>query len=155
MPAAARRCGAWRWLVVMSSAKQKQQLHHQQLTNGNTILKTFTCPEFLDLFKFIYKSLSYWIILANNRPTTPWTAIRMTAMVSPLRQQQVSPLSPRSPTRSLGAIRAWLLCSTCLRLMRRARRQLVSLRSARSAIMTTVTVPTVNRKLGTMTRGAV
>jgi hypothetical protein len=37
----------------------------------------------------------------------------MKAMVSPSRQQQVSPLSPRSPTRSLGAIRAWLLCSTC------------------------------------------
>jgi hypothetical protein len=29
----------------------------------------------------------------------------MTAMVSPSRQQQVSPLRPRSPTRSLGAIR--------------------------------------------------
>ncbi len=40
-----------------------------------------------------------------TRPTTPWTAIPMTAMVSSLRQQQVSPLSPRSPTRSLGAIR--------------------------------------------------
>jgi hypothetical protein len=34
LPAAARRWGAWRWLVVVSSAKQKQQLHHQQLTNG-------------------------------------------------------------------------------------------------------------------------
>jgi hypothetical protein len=40
-------------------------------------------------------------------PTTPWTAVAMTAMVSPSRQQQVSPLSLRSPTRSLGAIRAW------------------------------------------------
>ncbi len=40
------------------------------------------------------------------QPTTPWTAIAMTAMVSPLRQQQVSPLSPRSPTISLRAIRA-------------------------------------------------
>ncbi len=51
------------------------------------------------------------------RRTTPWTAATMTAMVSPLRQQQVSPLSPRSPARSLEAIRAWLLCSLCLRLM--------------------------------------
>jgi hypothetical protein len=42
----------------------------------------------------------------STRPTTPWTAVAMTAMVSPLRQQQVSPLSPRSPSRSLGAIRA-------------------------------------------------
>jgi hypothetical protein len=39
-----------------------------------------------------------------SQPTTPWTAVAMTAMVSPSRQQQVSPLSPRSPTRSLGAI---------------------------------------------------
>ncbi len=49
--------------------------------------------------------------------TTPWTAIAMTAMVSPSRQQQVSPLSPRSPTRSLRAIRAWPSCSSCSRLM--------------------------------------
>jgi hypothetical protein len=42
-----------------------------------------------------------------TRPTTPWTAVVMTAMISPSRHQQVSPLSPRSPTRSLGAIRAW------------------------------------------------
>jgi hypothetical protein len=52
-----------------------------------------------------------------SRRTTPWTAIAMTAMGSPSRQQQVSPLSPRSPTRSLGAIRAWPSCSPCLRLM--------------------------------------
>ncbi len=52
-----------------------------------------------------------------TRPTTPWTAVAMTAMASPLRQQQVSPLSPRSPTRSLGAIRAWPLCRPCSRLM--------------------------------------
>ena len=38
------------------SARQ-QQLHHQQLTNGSTILKTFTFPEFLDLFKLIYSIL--------------------------------------------------------------------------------------------------
>ncbi len=49
--------------------------------------------------------------------TKPWTGITMTAMVSPLRQQQVSPLSPRSPTRSLGVIRAWPSCSPCSRLM--------------------------------------
>jgi hypothetical protein len=42
-----------------------------------------------------------------TRPTTPWTAVTTTAIVSPSRQQQVSPLSPRSPTKCLGAIRAW------------------------------------------------
>jgi hypothetical protein len=51
-----------------------------------------------------------------TRPTTPWTAIAMTAIVSPSRQQQVSPLNPRSPTRSLEVIRAWPLCRPCLRL---------------------------------------
>jgi hypothetical protein len=86
------------------------------------------------------------------KPTTPWTAIAMTAMVSPSRQQQVSPLSPRSPTRSLGAMRAWPSCRSCLRLMQNARRKQISLRSARSATMTPVTVPIVNRKLGTATR---
>jgi hypothetical protein len=38
-----------------------------------------------------------------TRPTTPWTAVTMTAMASPLRQQQVSSLIPKSPTQSLGA----------------------------------------------------
>jgi hypothetical protein len=70
-PAAAHCCGAWQWLVVVSSAKQKQQLDHQQLTNSSTILKTFTFPEFLDLFKLIYSI--YWInfseyILAMHIP---------------------------------------------------------------------------------------
>jgi hypothetical protein len=59
LPAAARRCGTWQWLVVVPYAKQKQQIHHQQLTNGSTILKTFMFPEFLDLFKLIYRI--YWI----------------------------------------------------------------------------------------------
>jgi hypothetical protein len=62
-PAAALHWGAWQWLVVVSSAKQKQQLHHQQLTNGSTILKTFTFPEFLDLFKLLYSI--FGSILAN------------------------------------------------------------------------------------------
>jgi hypothetical protein len=62
LPAAARPCSTWQWLVVVSSAKQKQQLHHQQLTNGSIILKTFTFPEFLDLFKLIY---SIRLILAK------------------------------------------------------------------------------------------
>jgi hypothetical protein len=44
-PAATHHLGTWRWLVVVSSAKQKQQLHHQQLTNGITIVKTFKFPE--------------------------------------------------------------------------------------------------------------
>ncbi len=86
-----------------------------------------------------------------TRPTIPWTVIAMTAMVSPSRQQQVSPLSPRSPTRSLGAIRAWPSCRPCLRVMQKARRKPVSLRSARNMTMTPVTVPTVNRKLGMAT----
>ncbi len=47
----------------------------------------------------------------STRPTTPQTAIAMTAIVSPSRQQWVSLLSPRSPTRSLGTIRAWPSCS--------------------------------------------
>jgi hypothetical protein len=37
-----------------------------------------------------------------SQRTTPWTAVAMTVMVSPSRQQQVSPLSPRSPTKSGG-----------------------------------------------------
>jgi hypothetical protein len=90
-----------------------------------------------------------------TRLTIPWTAIAMTAMVSSSRQQQVSPLSPRIPTRSLGAIRAWLLCSTCSSTLQKPIRIPVSLRSARSATVTPVTVPTVNRKLGTATQDLV
>jgi hypothetical protein len=41
-------------LVVVSSAKQKQQLHHQQLTNGSTILKTFTFPEFFRVVSHLF-----------------------------------------------------------------------------------------------------
>jgi hypothetical protein len=70
---------------------------------------------------------------------------------SPLRQQQVSPLCPRSPRQNLRVIRALPLCRPCLRYMQRPIRKPVSLRSLRSAIMTPVTVPTVNRKLGTAT----
>jgi hypothetical protein len=54
---------------------------------------------------------------APTRPTTPWNAFAMTATISPLWQQQVSPLSPRSPTRSLGATRVWPLCRPCSRPM--------------------------------------
>jgi hypothetical protein len=64
LPAATRCCGTWPWLVVVSSAKQKQQLHHQQLTNGSTILKTFTFPKFLDSFKLIYSI--FWINFGDN-----------------------------------------------------------------------------------------
>ena len=87
-----------------------------------------------------------------SRRITPWTVVAMTAMASPSRRRQLSPLSPRSPTRSLGATRIWPLCSPCSRLMQRARKKPVSLRSVRSATMTPVTVPIVNRKLGTATR---
>jgi hypothetical protein len=38
---------------------------------------------------------------APTRPTTPWTAVAMSAMVSPSWKLQVSPLSPRNTTRSL------------------------------------------------------
>jgi hypothetical protein len=90
-----------------------------------------------------------------TRPTTPWTAVPMTAMVSSSRWQQVNPLSPRCPTRRLRAKRAWPFCSQCLRLMQKPVRKLVSLRSARSVIMTLGTVKTVNRKLGMATRDLV
>jgi hypothetical protein len=63
LPADARRCNAWRWLVVAISAKQKQQLHHHQLTNGSTILFTFTFPVNLDLFNL--STVSFETILAN------------------------------------------------------------------------------------------
>jgi hypothetical protein len=36
------------------------------------------------------------LMVDPSQCTTPWTAVAMTAMVSPLRQQQVSPLSLRS-----------------------------------------------------------
>jgi hypothetical protein len=62
-PAATCHCGAWQWLVVVFSAKQKQQLHYQQLTNGSTILKTFTVPEFLDLFNL--STVFFGSILTN------------------------------------------------------------------------------------------
>jgi hypothetical protein len=95
---------------------------------------------------------------SNARPTvvlsqriTPWTAVAMTAMVSPSRLQQVSPLTPRCPTRSLGVIRAWPSCSPFLRLMQKARRKLESLRNVRNVTKTPVTVPIVNRKLSTVT----
>jgi hypothetical protein len=48
-------------MVVAYAAKQKQQLHHQQLTNSSTILKTFTSPVNLDLFSTVF----FGSILAN------------------------------------------------------------------------------------------
>jgi hypothetical protein len=68
LPAATRHCNTWQWLVVASSAKQKQQCYHQQLTNGSTILKTFTFPDNLDLFdlskvsfgSILVKGLAIW-----------------------------------------------------------------------------------------------
>jgi hypothetical protein len=64
-PAAARRCNAWQWLIVAFSAKQKQQLDHQQLTNGSTILKMFTTFPFnLNLFN-LSTVLSFGSILTN------------------------------------------------------------------------------------------
>jgi hypothetical protein len=63
LPAAACRYNAWRWLVVVFSAKQKQQLHHQQLTNGSTILFTFTFPVNLDLFYL--STVSFWIYFSE------------------------------------------------------------------------------------------
>ncbi len=96
-PATTRCCSALWWLVVVSSAKQKQQLHHQQLTNGSTILKTFTFPEFLDLFLLTYSI--FWIyfskhILSNLhtkdvafRRTKEWWARR----VSPNTAKKIQP----------------------------------------------------------------
>jgi hypothetical protein len=51
-------------LVVAFSAQQKQQQHHQQLTNGSTILKTFAFPENFNLFNLIYSI--FWINLSKN-----------------------------------------------------------------------------------------
>jgi hypothetical protein len=34
--------------------RKRQQQHHYQCTNGSTIVRTFTSPENLDLFKLIY-----------------------------------------------------------------------------------------------------
>jgi hypothetical protein len=63
LPATACCCNAWRWLVVAFSAEQKQQLHHQQVTNGSTILKAFTFPVNLDLFNL--STVSFGSILAK------------------------------------------------------------------------------------------
>ncbi len=63
LPAAARSCDAWQWLVVASSAKQKQQCHQQQRTSSSTILKTFTCPDNLNYFNL--STVSVGSILAN------------------------------------------------------------------------------------------
>jgi len=49
---------------VVFSAEQKQQLHHQQLTNGSTILKMFTFLVNLDLFH-LSNTVSFGSILAN------------------------------------------------------------------------------------------
>jgi hypothetical protein len=51
-------------------------------------------------------------IVAPTRPTTPWTAVAMTAMVSPLLQQHVSPLSPRSPFKKLGGDKSMTFMKT-------------------------------------------
>jgi hypothetical protein len=126
---------------------------NQYNLNHSTIPKS-TCTFLLDLEAIkgvmVEKRVARHTAILTR--LTPWTAVATTAMVSPLRQQQVRPLSPRSPTRSLGVIRAWPSCRPCLRLMQKARRNEVSLRSARSGTMTPVTVPTVNSKLGTATR---
>jgi hypothetical protein len=63
LPITTRCCNAWKWLVVASSAKHKQQRHHQQLTNSSTILKTFTSPDNLDLFNL--STVSFGSFLAN------------------------------------------------------------------------------------------
>jgi hypothetical protein len=48
-----RRLPLQRFAMVGCFAKQKQQLHHQQLTHGSTILFTFTFPVNLDLFNYL------------------------------------------------------------------------------------------------------
>ena len=62
----ARRCNTWQWLVVGFSAKQKHQLHHQQLTNVSTILQTFTFPVNLDLFNLSTVSFGSILIAIAN-----------------------------------------------------------------------------------------
>jgi hypothetical protein len=63
-PAITHHCHTWQWLGAASSAQQRQQQHHQQLTNGSTILKMFTFPENLDLFKLTYSI--FWINFSKN-----------------------------------------------------------------------------------------
>jgi len=82
-PAAARRCNAWRWLVVAffakqkqklhHPAKQKQKLHHQQLTNGSTILFTFTFLVNLDLFNLSIIYSIFWINFSEFIISDPHT----------------------------------------------------------------------------------
>jgi hypothetical protein len=48
----------------VSFVQQRQQQHYQQLTKGSTILKTFTFPENLDLFKLTYSI--FWINFSKN-----------------------------------------------------------------------------------------
>jgi len=40
--------------TTMARVRKRQQQHHYQRINGNTIVNTFTCPDNLDLYKLIH-----------------------------------------------------------------------------------------------------
>ena len=50
-------------LIVVNCRRKRHKQHHQQLTNGSTILFTFTFPVNLDLFNL--STVSFGSILAN------------------------------------------------------------------------------------------
>ncbi len=83
---------------------------------------------------------------------TPWTVVAMTATASPLRLQQLSPLSPRSPPKKFGGDKNMAFMQSMFKAYAKSQKKPVSLRNVRNVTMTPVTVPIVNRKLGTATR---
>ncbi len=92
---------------------------------------------------------------SNARPVavlsqriTPWTVVAMTAMASPSRLWQLSPLSPRSPTRKFGGDKNMAFMQSMFKAYVKSQ----SLRNVRNMTMTPGTVLTVNKKLGMATR---
>jgi hypothetical protein len=55
-PAVTMLCDGW---LLRSMLSRRSSEHHQQLTNGSTILFTFTFPVNLDFIQLIYKYLQY------------------------------------------------------------------------------------------------
>jgi hypothetical protein len=68
----------------------------------------------------------------------------------PLEAAASKPTESKKSYKKFGRI--WPSCSPCSRLMLKARKKPVSLRNVTNVTMTPVTVPIVNRKLGTATR---
>ncbi len=71
----------------------------------------------------------------------------------PIKAAASKPAESKKPYKKFGGDKNMAFMQSMFeRLMQRARKKPVSLRSVRSVNMTPVTVPTVNRKLGTATR---